>query len=279
MIASLGANVAKTDKKLEWFIHGVTLYVTHARYVSCNRAGFDSLPVAELTDEVPHLESDVKLLAIDTATEACSAALQLNDRIITRHQIAPRQHANLILTMVDELLAEAELAPDSLDALVFGRGPGAFTGVRIAAGVIQGLAFGFGLPVIPVSTLAALAQPAADRHTDIISAIDARMGEIYTCTYRTGVGKIVAAVSEEQVCKPDQLTVDPDRHYFGIGTGWQTYAAILTERCGGRVTAYEGERYPDARYMLPIAEEEFRSGRMVSAAEALPVYLRNKVTG
>ena len=120
-----------------------------------------------------------KLLAIDTSTEACSAALGIGGDVRERYEFAPRQHAELILPMVDALLAEGQIKLKDLDGLAFGRGPGAFTGVRIATGVIQGLAFGAGLPVVPVSSLAALAQGAAPGHSSIMSAFDARMGEVY----------------------------------------------------------------------------------------------------
>lgn len=221
----------------------------------------------------------MKLLAIDTATEACSAALLVDDDITSRCQIAPRQHAALILSMVDELLIEAKMPLDALDALVFGRGPGAFTGVRIATGVVQGLAFGAGLPIIAVSTLAALAQGVASRHTDIISAIDARMGEIYWCLYRTDADGIVAAAGDEQVSAPEQLRVDSDRNYFGVGTGWQTYASVLTVQLGDRLTGHDGNRYPHAEHMLSLARQQYNDGKLLTAAGATPVYLRNKVTG
>lgn len=222
---------------------------------------------------------ELKLLAIDTATEACSAALLVDNGIIHRYQIAPRQHAALILSMVDELLAEAGVHLNAMDALAFGRGPGAFTGVRIAAGIVQGLAYGADLPVVPVSTLAALAQGAAAGHADIISAIDARMGEIYWCTYRTGADGIVTATGAEQVTGPEQLQVEPHRMYFGAGTGWQTYASILAKQVGKQLAGYDGNRYPDAQQIIRIARTQYDNGNLVSAAEALPVYLRNKVTG
>ena len=195
----------------------------------------------------------MKLLAIDTATEACSAALLVDDNTFSRYQIAPRQHAALILSMVDELLTEAGVPLGAIDALVFGRGPGAFTGVRIATGVVQGLAFG--------------------------AAIDARMGEIYWCVYRTGADGIVEAVSDEQVSAPEQLQVDSDRNYFGVGTGWQTYSSVLTGRLGDRLTGHDGDRYPHAEHMLSLARQQYNDGKLLEAAEAAPVYLRNKVTG
>jgi len=221
----------------------------------------------------------MKLLAIDTATEACSAAILINDDIISRYQFAPRKHAELILPMVDELLAEAGLRLAGLDALAFGRGPGAFTGVRIAAGVIQGLAYATNLPVIPISTLAALAQGVDAEHQHIISAIDARMGEIYWGLYsRDDAGQIVAA-SDEVVSKPEDLVIADDVRYFGTGSGWKTYASVLADKLQDQLTGFADDRFPDARDILTLARTEFEQGRTVSAEQALPVYLRNKVTG
>jgi len=221
----------------------------------------------------------MKLLAIDTATEACSAAILINDEIISRYQIASRKHAELILPIVDELLAEACLRLADLDALAFGRGPGAFTGVRIAAGVIQGLAYATGLPVIPVSTLAALAQGVDAEHRHMISAIDARMGEIYWCLYSRDDAGLIVAASEEVVSKPEDLVIASDVRYFGTGSGWHTYASVLTDKLQNQLTGFAGDRFPDARDILTIARTEFEHGRTVSADQALPVYLRNKVTG
>lgn len=221
----------------------------------------------------------MKLLAIDTATEACSAALLHNDRIIRRYHVAPRQHTALILEMVDSLLAEAGLTLRDMDALAFGRGPGAFTGVRIAAGVIQGLAYGADLPVIPVSTLAALAQGVAAEHTHIISAIDARMGEIYWCVYETDAAGLVHAVSEEKVSRPEELQLTTGHRYFGVGSGWATYQSILQHQPGNQLVGMNGELFPDAANIIALARREMQQGKLLSAAEALPIYIRNKVTG
>ena len=221
-------------------------------------------------------EDGLKLLAIETATEACSAALRVNGDVLCRYRLAPREHAGLILSMVDELLAEAGLRLGELDALAFGRGPGAFTGVRIAAGVIQGLAYGADLPVVPISSLAALAQSAANGHSHILAAIDARMGEVYWGTY--GVeGGLVALLGAESVSKPEAVTPATDQTLYGVGTGWRTYKDVLGKRLGPRLAGCDGDRYPDARHILPLAAREFESGRTVPAAQALPVYLRNQV--
>src|SRR3569833_3307602 len=130
----------------------------------------------------------MKLLAIDTATEACSAALYLDGAVNKRYVLAPREHALLILPMIDELLRDANLSPLELDAVAFGRGPGAFTGLRIAAGVAQGIAYGADLPVVPVSSLAALAQGCYRERgvTRVLATIDARIGEVYWGAYRLG---------------------------------------------------------------------------------------------
>ncbi|MEX2353708.1 MAG: tRNA (adenosine(37)-N6)-threonylcarbamoyltransferase complex dimerization subunit type 1 TsaB [Gammaproteobacteria bacterium] len=221
----------------------------------------------------------MKLLAIDTATEACSAAVLYGDEIISRYQLAPRQHAELILPMVDDLLAEAGMKLKDMDALAFGRGPGAFTGVRIATGVIQGLAFGVDLPVIPVSTLAALAQGMSSDHQYTISVIDARMHEIYWCAYQVDDAGLVSPLVDETISSAEALTLPDNNSYFGIGSGWRSYHSILEDKFRNNLTGFDGERYPHARDIIPLARREFESGRTVAAENVLPVYLRNKVTG
>ena len=143
----------------------------------------------------------MKILALDTATEACSAALLIDGEIRERFEIAPRAHARLLLPMLEDLLAEAGLKPAQLDAIAFGRGPGSFTGLRIAASVAQGIAFAADLPVLPVSTLAALAWPAlrAARADQVFAAIDARMGEIYCAGFGLAAQGELLMLSEEQV--------------------------------------------------------------------------------
>lgn len=180
--------------------------------------------------------------------------------------------------MVDELLSEAGLPLRSLDALAFGRGPGAFTGVRVATGVIQGLAFAADLPVVPVSTLAALAQGALASSEKIISAIDARMDEIYWGLYRADADGIVQLINREQVSKPEALTQPEDGGWFGVGSGWLTYHDILTAKLSRQLMGFAGERYPHARDITILASKDFVAGKSVPAEDALPSYLRDSVT-
>lgn len=219
----------------------------------------------------------MKILALDTATEACSAALLSGDDVYERHEIAPRRHAELILPMVDAVLAQAGLGLDDLDAIAFGRGPGAFTGVRIAAGVTQGLALGAGLPVIPISSLAGLAQPALGKAAVVLPAIDARMGEVYWAAYESGQGGLVTALAGEQVASPDAVRVPSTGQIFGIGSGWGTYRERLERILEGQIGGIDPDRFPLAKDMLPLAVREYSSGRCVSAEQALPVYLRDNV--
>ncbi|MDE0155709.1 MAG: tRNA (adenosine(37)-N6)-threonylcarbamoyltransferase complex dimerization subunit type 1 TsaB [Gammaproteobacteria bacterium] len=219
----------------------------------------------------------MNILALDTATEACSAALLCDGSVYERHDIAPRRHAELILPMVDAVLAQAGLGLDGLDAIAFGRGPGAFTGVRIAAGVTQGLALGAGLPVIPVSSLAALAQPALGNAAVVLPAIDARMGEVYWAAYDSGQDGLAAALVDEQVALPDAVRVPSNRQIFGVGSGWGTYRERLERVLHGRLSGIDPERFPLAKNMLPLAVREYNKGRCVSPEQALPVYLRDNV--
>ena len=220
---------------------------------------------------------NMKLLALDTATEACSAALFIDGNIISRYEVAPRRHTELILPMIDQLLAEAETRLAQLDAIAFGCGPGAFTGVRIATGIAQGLAFSSGLPVIPVSTLATLAQSVRDETDYIAAAIDARMDEIYFGLYKSG--EYVELINVESVLPPADLPVQDISTCYGVGSGWSRYSELLQDKFKNKLTGYSGDRFPHAKDMVPLAIHAYKAGALVKPEEAMPVYLRNKVTG
>jgi tRNA threonylcarbamoyladenosine biosynthesis protein TsaB len=196
-----------------------------------------------------------------------------------RYQVQPRAHSELILSMMDRLLAEAGIALGSVDALAFGCGPGSFTGVRIATGVIQGAALGADLPVVPVSTLAALAHRYY-RHTgaaQVLPAYDARVKEVYWAAYRVyGLGE-AELVGEEQVSPPEELAVPQSPGWHGVGTGWGTYREVLQRRLGGVLERVDSSLLCSARDVAQLGATGFQAGRAVDAAHALPVYLRNKV--
>lgn len=220
----------------------------------------------------------MKLLCLDTSTESCSAAISIDGKSIKRYQVAPRQHAELILTMVDELLAESAIKLNQLDALAFGRGPGAFTGLRVAAGVTQGLAYSADLPVIAISSLASLAQAYVGKHPYLFPCFDARMGEIYCGMYQSTDTGVVELINDEQVIKPESIDTAPTSGIYGLGTGWGTYSQILTRQLSAEnITGFEAETYPDAENMLPLAIKAYDLKQYTAAAEVRPVYLRNKV--
>ena len=215
----------------------------------------------------------MKLLALETATEACSAAVWVDGAVLERYELAPRRHAALILPMLEAVLAEAGLSVKQLDAIAVGRGPGAFTGVRIAIGIAQGIAFAADLPVAPISTLAALALGAAREfgHSPLATALDARMGEVYWGTYRA-TGNTVALLGEERCCPPTVVTAPPG-DWFGVGSGWLTYSEALAQRL--TVKRWQGDRYPRAGDIARLAADQGQD--WVAADQALPVYLRNQV--
>lgn len=220
----------------------------------------------------------MKILAIDTATEACSATLHIDGVVTSKYEIAPRKHAEIILTMVDELLSAPDVSLAQLDALAFGRGPGAFTGVRIATGVIQGLAMSVDCPVVPVSTLAALAQEVILESRQVACAIDARMGEVYWALYQADGKNIMQLVGEESVCPPDAVNIPTSMDWFGVGSGWETYAQELQDRTGESLVRYRIGDYPSAENICTLAVDAYKRGEFVDAADALPVYLRDKIT-
>lgn len=221
----------------------------------------------------------MKILAIETATEACSAALLIDDAILERYELAPQRHNRLILPMIDALLAEAGIGIVQVDALAFGRGPGSFTGVRIAAGVTQGIAFGADLPVVPVSTLAALAQDALTEVSEPIAlpCIDARMGEVYWGVYRRGEAGLAELLGQESVLPADSVSFPDPAEGVGIGSGWKTYGSVLGERLGRRVKRIMPDRFPRAAMVARLGAEAFRKGFAVEPEQALPVYLRDNV--
>jgi len=220
----------------------------------------------------------MRILAIDTSTEACSAAILNGDDVVQRYQVAPRQHADLILGMCDELLAETNTALNQLDAIAFGRGPGAFTGVRIATGVVQGISFAHNLPVVPVSSLAAMAFAAwqEQKTSYVMTAIDARMGEVYWACYvcsEQGAQEIIA----EQVCPPQHVTLPAEGEWRGIGSGWDSYRDELSALTGQRIIGIDGTCFPQAQYIAMLAAQSVEQGATLTAAEAIPVYLRDNV--
>lgn len=218
----------------------------------------------------------MKVLAIETATESCSATLEVDGERFHQGKIAPRQHTELILPMIDELLSQAKIRKNELDLLAFGRGPGAFTGVRIATGIIQGLAYSLNKPVVAISSLRALAQAYMQEHEYALVAFDARMGEIYWGCYRATNG-LAELKGEEKVIAPDLATLPEDASYIGVGTGFGTYESILQERFGKNLSKIEAEVYPGANEILDLAMVEYAVGNQCSAAEVSPVYLRDKV--
>ncbi|MGB5260126.1 MAG: tRNA (adenosine(37)-N6)-threonylcarbamoyltransferase complex dimerization subunit type 1 TsaB [Gammaproteobacteria bacterium] len=220
-----------------------------------------------------------RLLAIETSSAACSAALSIDGRIEERHALAPRQHAALILPMIESLLVEAGLAVAELDACAFGCGPGSFTGVRIAASVIQGIAFAAELPVVPVSTLAALAQGGMREsgQANMLAALDARKAEVYWGVYRQSTNDRLERVGEERVCAPADIVMPDTPDWVGVGSGWAAYGDLLARQAGDRLVRVMQDLEPRARDVATLALIDIQAGRTVTAAEAIPVYLRNRV--
>ncbi len=220
----------------------------------------------------------MKLLAVDTTEDSCSVALCVDDEMLWRFEIAPRRHSELILPMVDELLSEADLVVQQLDALAFSRGPGSFTGVRIATGVAQGIALGADLPVAPVSTLAALAQAALRTHgaKRVLSALDARMGEVYWARCHEKDGCMVID-GEEQVGKPELKVQTSLNTAWGVGSGWGAYADLMRQSTGIPDQRILGDQRIHARDVATLGLAALFAGQTVAPENALPVYIRDNV--
>lgn len=221
-----------------------------------------------------------RLLALETSSDACSAALLLGERILQRLEMAPRGHGERILGMMDALLREADLALADLDAIAFGRGPGSFTGVRIAVAVAQGSAFGAGLPLVGVSTLAGIAQGEWRRHgrTHGLVALDARMDEIYWGCFTIDAQGLASPVRAERVCAPEQVARPHEGSWWGMGSGWAAYHDVLIERTGLAPEQWTADAICEARDIAVLGAAAFARGERLSPERATPSYLRDQVT-
>lgn len=215
----------------------------------------------------------MKLLAFETATEACSVALFVDGAVRERFELAPRRHAELALPWAEELLAEAGIARSQLDAVAAGRGPGAFTGVRLAISIAQGIALALDRPVVPVSTLATLAMQAEG---DVIAAIDARMGEVYLGAFRR-VGEDVQALVPETVVKPAGATIPEGAGWHGIGTGFAAADGALRNRLQAQLGTVDAAALPHAADVARLAVLAYARGEALAPERAEPAYLRNHV--
>jgi tRNA threonylcarbamoyladenosine biosynthesis protein TsaB len=216
----------------------------------------------------------ISLVAFETSTDHCSVALYHQGEVIYRHQLAPQQHTQKILPMLDELLAEANCSRTQLDAIAFGCGPGSFTGVRLATSLAQGIAFALDLPVIPISTLRALAQQAWRRYaySHILAVLDARLKQVYAGHYQLNSEGIMTICEPEIVCSPTDLK-KPDLmgEWVGIGSGWDVYYAQLPSMKWLR------QHYPHAHEVALLASYHYSKGDISNPIEVKPCYIRNQV--
>ena len=217
----------------------------------------------------------MNLLAFETATEACSVALWMDGRVLERFDLAPRRHAELALPWADDLLAQAGVARAQLDAIAIGRGPGAFTGVRLAVAIGQGIALALDRPMVAVSTLAALALQAPGPR--VLAAIDARMGEVYTARFELRDGDAVA-LDAEQVLPPDQVeAVGEGGAWHGVGTGFAAADGLLARSLGPSLTTVDPAALPHAGDVARLAALAYARGEAMAPERVEPAYLRNNV--
>jgi tRNA threonylcarbamoyladenosine biosynthesis protein TsaB len=221
------------------------------------------------------------ILALDSSTDACSVALSMNGQITSLFELAEKSHTQRLLPLVDEILQQHHCELRDLSAIAFGAGPGSFTGLRICSGIVQGLAFGANLPVIPVSSLAAMALGFYRQHPDVslpvVATLDARMNEIYWGVYQLQA-KVVVALAAEKCVSPNAFMVDVDmttllqRGFHGVGSGWKCEAMNLLDPI-----STDSNIYPHAENIAHLAAENFSQAKLKNVLDAQPVYLRDSV--
>lgn len=222
----------------------------------------------------------LNILALDTSSEHCSVALWLDGEVRDLERFAGQRHTEMVLPMMDELLAQAGLELPRLSGIAYGAGPGSFTGLRIACGLAQGLALGAGLRVIGVSTLEALAEACAAPR--VIACLDARIGEIYHAAYERDAARgrekgAWRVVSAPRLCRPEDAPEVPSVGWWGCGSGFDAYPQALGKRYGACLAQVLPGRHPRAREMAALAAPRFAAGEGQDPAEAAPLYLRDKV--
>lgn len=218
----------------------------------------------------------MKLLAFETATEACSVALYVDGEVLERFEIAPRRHAELSLPWAEALLAEAGIRRSQLDGIALSRGPGAFTGVRLAIALAQGIALALDRPLLPVSTLQVLALRAPAQHPEILAAIDARMGELYVARFQR-VDGLPVACSDERVCSPQQVALPAGPQVYGVGTGFAALEGALASQLGERLAGVDAAALPRAADVLALAVPALARGEGIAPERVEPAYLRDNV--
>lgn len=224
-----------------------------------------------------YVASLMNILAIDTATEACSVSLLIDGNCQEIFEIIPRQHTERVLPMVDEILKTAGLSLSQITAIAFNNGPGSFTGVRVATSVAQGLAFSCDLPVIPVSSLAGLAQLAhrEENKQQVLSTIDARMNEVYWGCYQLEAG-IMRLTGTEKVSPVTDIIQEGAWHC--LGSGWDTFETELAQSNQVNITSSTLNCFPHAQDIAILAADLYQQGKVVSAENAIPSYIRDEVT-
>ncbi len=221
----------------------------------------------------------MRLLAVDTATEACSAALMIDGGVVERFEVAGRTHTERLLPTVQGLLAEAGIKPAQLDGLVAGVGPGSFAGSRIAVGLVKGMALALDRPVVGVGSLAMLAQAAADAGAQrVLACIDARMSEVYWGAYERDAQGLVRPLLADAVTPPGEIACElAGEGWHAVGTGWGTYEALLRQRLGIGIAELDGGALPHAATALRLALPIFQAGQGMSGDDLAPAYLRDRV--
>jgi tRNA threonylcarbamoyladenosine biosynthesis protein TsaB len=219
----------------------------------------------------------MKLLAFETSTEACSVAVHVDGRVLERFELAPRRHAELALPWAEQLLAEAGLARSQLDAIAVGRGPGAFTGVRLGIGLAQGIALALDRPVLALSTLQVLALRAPAAAPRILATIDARMGEVYAAAFQRDDDGVPQPLAAERVCAPLELALPDDGNWHAVGTGMAAADGLLQQRFAARLAGCDAAALPHAADLLALAVPAFARGEARAPDTIEPAYLRDNV--